>query len=105
MGCSPTKIKYYILFDFVLTDLYVLEIQEIDTVINYFLQIFDDIRPLILDVERLRINVVIKWGKLITHSGAIVLKKPRFLSVLKGFYYLIARDITVNIMNQLGKSI
>ena len=37
MGCSPTKIKYYILFDFVLTDLYVLEIQEIDTVINYFL--------------------------------------------------------------------
>jgi hypothetical protein len=46
-------------------------------------------------VERLRFSLSIQWGKLITLSGAIVLKHPRFYSCLRGLLLLIARDDNV----------
>ena len=45
------------------------------------------------------------WGNLINHTGAIVLKKPKAVSILKGFFYIIARDIDVKNLSKLARTI
>ena len=52
---------------------------------------------ILIEVEKIRQEVSDTWGKLLCQSGAIVLKKPSFLSCLIGILFQGSRDIGLGI--------